>query len=133
MADVKKGILWATVEKSSLEKIKDRFPWNLSDFVSAKHFHVTLQFGIEKTPEIEALLGKPVTIKVREVCWNDKIVALPVVILEDITSSNEHPHVTWAMKEGTPPYLSNEMLAGSHHSATFPPLMVEATIEFLEW
>ncbi len=78
--------------------------------------------------------GQNVSLVVGKFCYNDEIAAIPVTLKgSGIDSSNDKPHLTWAMAEGVAPFKSNEMLTGDYSTIKFQPTEIELTVEFLEW
>jgi hypothetical protein len=103
-----------------------------------KHFHVTLQFGVELTPEIESFLGQQVEVQVVANCFNSKIQALKVELPSSASVDNlsevdlramcrnAQPHLTLSMAEGAKPVESNDMFAGEHDCTPVSfPLMLQ--------
>lgn len=107
-----RGILW-------LSLTEQQSPVGLVHDNPARHFHVTLQFGVEHTPEMEELLGKEVEAFAVADCFNERVQALRVSLPDDVASlcSNEHPHMTISSADGVKPVESNTMLAGDHNSS----------------
>lgn len=106
-----RGILWLSLpEQQSPVGIVHENP--------ARHFHVTLQFGAEFTPQVEDLLGKEVQAVAVADCSNERVQALRVSLPEEVAGlcANEHPHMTISHAEGVKPVESNTMLAGDHDS-----------------
>lgn len=123
-----KGIFWlSALNQNSL--LDDLRPNGVNPVfgVLAKHFHVTLQFGVELSPEIESLLGQQIEVQVVANCFNDRIQALKVelpsnVKVGDISQEvdvramcrNAQPHLTLSMAPGVKPVEFNDMLANEH-------------------
>lgn len=82
----------------------------------AKHFHITLQFGVELTPEIQEMLGEKVDIQVVADCHNERIQALRIELPDEVRAmcNNAIPHMTISMVEGVKPVESNDMLSEEH-------------------
>lgn len=104
-----KGILWLTLPGQTS-------PVGLLHPNPANHFHVTLQFGVDYTAEIEELMGKEVEVVAVADCANDRIQALRINLPEHVRSmcKNDNPHMTISMGEGVKPVESNDMLAGPY-------------------
>lgn len=134
-----KGIFWLSAlnQNSFLDSLR---PNGISPVFNqlANHFHVTLQFGVELTPEIESLLGQQVEVNVVANCFNSKIQALKVELpasasvgnLSEVDlramCRNAQPHLTLSMGDGVKPVESNDMLAGEHDCAPVSfPLMLQ--------
>lgn len=102
----------------------------------ANHFHVTLQFGVELTSEIESLLGQQVEVQVVANCFNDRIQALKVELpssaaVDNLSEvdvramcRNAQPHLTLSMADGVKPVESNDMLAGEHDCSSVSFLLM---------
>ena len=107
-----KGILWltASVQENPLSKNVFQNPPN--------HFHVTLQFNVELTEEIQKLLGETVEATIVANCYDDRIQALSIALPEDVRAMchNAVPHMTVSMADGVKPVESNAMLAKEHFS-----------------
>lgn len=118
-----KGILWLAAKNQSTPKEP------IFEQV-AKHFHVTLQFGVEST-EYSHLVGRDVEIRVEAVCFNDRVEALSVSLPEDICQlcRNAHPHMTISMAPGVKPVESNVMLP-SQHNRTPVSYTIQTVVEF---
>jgi hypothetical protein len=74
--------------------------------------HVTLKFRPGKLPEN---LGKPVKLTVYGYANDNKADAVAVK-LYDVDSTNEIPHITLSVSEGTGPVYSNELLARGYEA-----------------
>jgi hypothetical protein len=118
-----KGILWLAAKNHNL-------PGETIFNQAAKHFHVTLQFGVERT-EFEDLIGKEVEVTIKARCFNDRIEALSVDLPGDIRPlcKNEHPHITISMEEGVKPVESNAMLKGDYNWAPLS-YTLQTVVEF---
>lgn len=111
------GILWLSATDQSLSAVSKtseaKFP------VLAKHFHVTLQFGVKWESihqDVKCLVGKSFVVQPLSNCYNDRIQALSVRLPEEISGLcfNKHPHLTISMESGVKPSESNLMLDGDH-------------------
>jgi hypothetical protein len=126
-----KGILWlSTVDQSS--PVTPKFP-NL-----ARHFHVTLQFGIDWEalfPEVKALIGNQYTVSIMANCHNDRIQALSVTLPEEVAHlcNNLNPHITVSMANGVKPVESNQMLASEHFYSLISPQEPNKVITTLQF
>jgi hypothetical protein len=104
-----RGIFWLSLPRQTS-------PVGLIHPNAARHFHVTLRFGVDLTPDIEEMLGKEVEVMVTADCSNDRVQALKVSLPGEVAQlcSNEHPHMTISTEDGVKPVESNNMLAGEH-------------------
>jgi tRNA splicing ligase len=126
-----KGILWLSAINQSLPTAA-KFP-NL-----ARHFHVTLQFGVDwesLSQDVKGLVGKEFEVKVLLNCYNEKIQALYVDLPEEVSAlcRNSHPHITISMADGVKPVESNQMLSGAYLSEWGPssiPNSIVTTLQF---
>lgn len=75
-----------------------------------KEFHKSLASAKDV---LELDLNQPADVTVKEICWNERIMALRVD-LEGIESENAIPHITVAMKDGVNPVESNGMFEFDH-------------------
>jgi hypothetical protein len=119
---MQKGIFWLT--------LPDQNPPVPSKFNNvARHFHVTLQFGVELTLEIREMLGKTVEATAVANCYNNQIQALRVSLPEEVRQicNNENPHMTISMADGVKPVESNNMLKGD---CTEIPLSIPINLRF---
>lgn len=107
---MQKGIFWLSFPNQQKPSVPAKFD-NL-----AKHFHVTLQFGVDLTPEIQKLLGEAVEVQVVANCFNDRIQALRIELPGNVKAmcNNAVPHMTISMVDGVKPVESNDMLSGEH-------------------
>ena len=119
-----KGILWITVQRENLPAGR---------FNDAAHHHVTLRFNVSKH-EVEHLIGEKVTLFLSDICWDDNIEAIPVIMLSQWAGicQNIHPHITLSHREGIKPFQSNAMLAGQHRKHILGTV-VEGVVEFHEF
>lgn len=115
-----RGILWLTLPEQ-VSPVEPRF-------VPARHFHVTLQFGVERQ-DVEHLIGQTVRVRCIELCHNGSIEAIRVVLPEGVECGNAHPHMTLSHVEGVRPVESNAMLAAEHEAVPLG-LELELVAEF---
>lgn len=104
------GILWAVCdEQAVLEAVPAAY-----ERVFAHH--VTFQYGVDLTPELEALLGTEFTATATAVAWDEDIQALVVELPTELRElcTNANPHITVSSRDGVPPVRSNDMLVGRH-------------------
>lgn len=112
-----KGILWLSATNQQ--------PPVLPAFECvAKHFHVTLQFGVNwEDVTVKRRIGEVVMVEVLENCFaaDGSIQALRVKLPPDFSAicQNLHPHMTISMAKGVKPVHSNSMLNDDH---TFEPI-----------
>jgi len=103
------GILWLSVNSNLT--VQPRFA------TRPNHLHVTLQYGVQMTDDIQSLLGREVQALLLSDCWNEQIQAVTVKLPSDVKAlcKNRYPHITVSMVEGVKPVASNEMLSSSHN------------------
>ena len=118
------GILWITVNRNDLPAGR---------YTDAKHHHVTLKFNVDRD-DVANLIGKKVTLYCSDVCWDDNIEAIPVIMLSEWAGicQNQHPHITLSHREGIKPVQSNTMLAGDHEKNVLG-IVIEGVTEFFEF
>lgn len=121
-----KGILWARVQDR--DSLLSQAPARYGRLYA---HHVTLRYGIEKTPEVEQLLGQEFTAVAYANCWNAQIQAARVLLSESVPCDNKHPHVTISCLERTRPVESNVMLDSLHEVGVLE-VPLRLVIEFEE-
>lgn len=126
------GILWLSLTAQSIAAVKAAVNYEFSTEVG--HYHVTIKFGVELTPELERLLGQEVTIAVMLSHYNSRVQALSVELPDEWQelSGNTHPHVTLCMLEGVQPFESNAMLRESNYS-DWVLMHIVTVVEFFEF
>ena len=120
-----RGILWLTFPDQR-PPVRPQF-----DTV-ARHFHVTLCFGVTEAAFAE-YIGREVRVEFLYNCYNDRIQACQVAIHDDEVGDlcrNDYPHCTISMADGVRPVESNEMLAGDPE-VHFVRFIVWATVEWV--
>lgn len=117
-----KGILWVAIPNKGEGDVK---------YNNIPHSHVTLQFGVELTPELRGLIGKKTSVKVIADCWSDRIQAYKVALESDVVGMcrNAIPHMTLSFQDGVKPVESNAMLSADHSESPLD-IEVEGVIEF---
>jgi len=89
----------------SVQKLKKDFPpLHPNEF----YHHVTLNFGKKQFPEN---LGEEVTFRVVGHAYDEKGQA---VVVTDISSDNEVPHITLSCADGVKPVYSNELVKSGY-------------------
>lgn len=87
--------------------------------VASQYWHVQSTEEVTKLREtLEAREGEDVELELTDLVWDDCIAAAAVSGLHDICL-NRYAHVTLALKAGTPPVKSNELLARRATNADF--------------
>lgn len=109
-----KGILW-------LSATNQQPPIPPAFECEARHFHVTLQFGVDwenLDVAIKSMVGEVVMVEALENCKavDGSIQAIRVKLPSDISAicQNAHPHMTISMAKGVKPVQSNSMLHEDH-------------------
>ena len=122
-----RGIFWLSLPQQGS-------PVGLIHSNPARHFHVTLQFGVDLTPAIQDMLGEEVEVVAVADCSNDRVQALRVILPDEVAQlcSNEHPHMTISTVDGAKPVESNDMLAGEH-SCTEVNIPLTLRFEFFQF
>lgn len=99
-----RGILWLS--------LPSQFPPVPALYNLASHYHVTLQFGVDRSP-FAHLLGQMVYVHTVANCYNDRVQALLIILPPEVRQlcKNKFPHMTVSTAEGVRPVESNSMLA----------------------
>ena len=96
------------LDASSKALLARKFPF-IHD--SAKNDHVTLGFGVELTPEIEAMIGKRVKMRVIGQAADGRAHALVVDLPKDVPFYGDRtPHITMSVARGARAKESNTLL-----------------------
>lgn len=103
---------------SSRAALADVFPYA---FHKAEGGHMTLSKKV--TPDLLAMVGSQVRLRVVGVAQNDRVQAAVVSLPSGITSDNETPHVTLSHVEGASPKESNDMLRSTPLSPVTPMIL----------
>jgi hypothetical protein len=100
-----------------VEELRAAIP---ADALTGKHargeLHVTLRhIGDVMDPvwfmDFAPLVGTETVLVVREIVWDDKVVAARVELPDGVQCANPIPHITLAVARGTQPVYSNTLLA----------------------
>lgn len=122
-----KGILW-------LSAVNQQPPVAPMFSCKAKHFHVTLEFGVNWDDiALKGRIGETVMVEILENCFSvdGTIQALRVKLPPDFAAhcKNKHPHMTISMAQGVKPVESNSML-NSEHMFEHVNEVIETVLQF---
>lgn len=106
---MKRKISYSAVvlDDKSRNKLINYFKPIIPDDYEIIAHHMTINLG-EIDPEFEKFLGFTVDLNVREIAFDDKVIAVSV---DGFPSKNKKPHITIAVnrKRGGKPYMSNKL------------------------